>query len=177
MGSKPGPGSSGRSLASRRLEKRCLINLELCWLPRTLRPDFKTIADFRRDNPDAIVNTCCAFMQFCRRANLFAGAIATTDGTKLRAAACRRRIVSRDDVAKEVIGLDRKIGDYLLAMGSADAAETDGVSTKYIQAALDALRNRRNQLTDLAGKKECDDRTLGVDGETEARPMGKRGSP
>lgn len=163
--------------SSRRLEKACLINLELCWLLRTLRPDFKTIADFRRDNPDAIVSTCRAFVQFCRKANLFSGAIAAIDGTKLRAAASRRRIMSREEVAKEVVELDRRIGDYLLALDSADTTETDDVSARHTQAALKALRERRNELIDLAGEMECDDRTLGVDGEIEARPMGKRGGP
>jgi transposase len=163
--------------SSRRLEKACHINLELCWLLRTLRPDFKTIADFRRDNPDAIVAVCRAFVQFCRKANLFDGAIATIDGTKLRAAASRRRIMSREEVAKEVTALDRRIGDYLLAMDSADATETDDVSAQHTKAALRALRDRRNELIDLAGEMERDGRTLGVEGEIDARPMGKRSNP
>jgi transposase len=163
--------------SSRRLEKACLINLELCWLLRTLRPDFKTIADFRRDNPDAIAGVCRAFVQFCRKANLFAGAIAAIDGTKLRAAASRRRIMSREEVAKEIIDLDRRIGDYLLAMDTADATETDDVSAQHTKAALQALRDRRDGLIDLAGEMEREDRKLGVEGEIEARPMGKRGGP
>ena len=57
--------------SSRRLERECSRNVEVMWLLRRLAPDFKTIADFRRDNGAAIVGTCRAFVLFCRDQGLF----------------------------------------------------------------------------------------------------------
>lgn len=160
--------------SSRRLEKACLINLEMVWLLRTLAPDYKTIADFRRDNNAGVTGACRAFVRFCREANLFAAQVAqvTVDGTKLRAAASRKRIMSKADVVAETVELDRRIGDYLLAMDDADAAETDDTSDQRTKAALKQLKTRRNELLELAANMAADERELGVDGEPEARPMG-----
>jgi transposase len=57
--------------SSRKLERECGRNVELMWLLRRLAPDFKTVADFRRDNGPGIVGTCRAFVLFCRRQGLF----------------------------------------------------------------------------------------------------------
>jgi transposase len=160
--------------SSRKLEKACRTNLEIIWLLRTLAPDYKTIADFRRDNHTGIVGTCRAFVQFCREANLFAVQIArvTVDGTKLRAAASRRRVMSQTEIAAEAVALDRQIGDYLLTMNATDEAETDDRSDEQTEAALKQLKARRSALIDLAGEMALEERDLGVLGETEARPMG-----
>jgi len=57
--------------SSRRLERECHCNIEVLWLLNRLTPDFKTIADFRRDNRDAIARVCRTFVQFCRQQGLF----------------------------------------------------------------------------------------------------------
>jgi transposase len=160
--------------SSRRLEKACRINLEIIWLLRTLTPDYKTIADFRRDNNAGITGACRAFVQFCRKANLFAAQVAQVaiDGTKLRAASSRKRVMSKQDVAAETVELDRRIGDYLMAMDDADATETDDTSDRQTTAALKELKARRNELLELAAEMAAAERDLGVDGEPEARPMG-----
>lgn len=71
--------------SSRKLEKACRTNLEIISLRRTLHPDYKTIADFRRDNYTGIVGTSRGFVQFCREASLFAAQIARVciDGKQL----------------------------------------------------------------------------------------------
>ncbi len=160
--------------SSRRLEKACRINLEIVWLLRKLAPDYKTIADFRRDNNAGITGACRAFVQFCRRANLFAAQLAQVaiDGTKLRAAASRKRVMSEKEVAGETVELDRRIGDYLMAMDDADAGETDDTSDRQTMAALTELKARRHELLELAAEMAAGERDLGVDGEPEARPMG-----
>ena len=60
-----------RVRSSRRLEAECHRNIESIWLLRTLKPDFKTIADFRRDNRDAFKAVFRQFVLLCRRLNLF----------------------------------------------------------------------------------------------------------
>ncbi len=161
--------------SSRKLEQACLINLEIIWLTCALRPDFKTIADFRRDNPIGITGACRSFVRFCRKMGLFAQAVATIDGTKLRAAASRRKVMTKEEVTAETIKLDAQIGAYLTAMDAADATETNDTSDKRTKPALHALeklRARRAELMELYDTMASDERELGVLGEPEARPMG-----
>jgi transposase len=78
-------GYLNRIQSSRRLEREAQRNVELMWLTGRLSPDFKTIADFRRDNGPAIRNVCREFVLLCRRLNLFSQAIVAIDGSKFKA--------------------------------------------------------------------------------------------
>lgn len=158
--------------SSRRLEKACRINLEVIWLLRRLTPDFKTIADFRRDNHPGITGACKAFVQFCRKAGLFEGSTAVIDGSKIAAVASRKKVMTAAEVAAETVALDRKIGAYLAALDTADASEGDDVSDQRTRAALAALKRQRGELEELAETMAAEERELGVLGEPEARPMG-----
>ena len=71
--------------SSRRLEREAGRNVELMWLTGRLAPDFKTIADFRRDNGLAIRAACRQFVELCRRLELFTHAVAAIDGSKFKA--------------------------------------------------------------------------------------------
>src|SRR3974390_2486718 len=87
--------------SSRRLERECSRNVEVMWLLRRLGPDFKTIADFRRDNGAAIVGTCRAFVLFCRDQGLFTARLVALDGSKFRAAARGQRVMGGRGRAEE----------------------------------------------------------------------------
>jgi len=78
-------GYLNRIQSSRRLEREAQRNLELMWLTERLAPDFKTIADFRRDNGCAIRNVCRQFVELCRQLNLFSNAVVAIDGSKFKA--------------------------------------------------------------------------------------------
>src|SRR5438445_4957469 len=67
-------GYLNRVQSSRRLERECQRNIELVWLTGHLAPDFKTIADFRKDNGEAIRKVCREFVTLCRRVNLLSDA-------------------------------------------------------------------------------------------------------
>jgi len=85
-------GYLNRIPSSRRLERETQRNMELMWLMGRLMPDFKTIADFRRDNGPAIRAVCTQFVILCRRLNLFTQAIVAIDGSKFKAVNNRTRI-------------------------------------------------------------------------------------
>jgi transposase len=78
-------GYLNRIASSRRLEREAQRNLEVVWLTGRLAPDFKTIADFRRDNGPAIRATCRQFVLLCREFGLFAEALVAIDGSKFKA--------------------------------------------------------------------------------------------
>jgi transposase len=165
-------GYLNQTRSSRRLEKACRTNLEVIWLLRRLTPDFKTIADFRRDNHAGITGACKTFVRFCRDAGLFEGATAVIDGTKVAAAASRKKVMSATEIAAETVALDRKIAAYLAALDASDATERDDDDDTGTQAALAKLKQRRAELVELAETMAADERDLGVVGEPEARPMG-----
>lgn len=78
-------GYLNRIQSSRRLERETQRNIELMWLTGRLMPDFKTIADFRRDNGPAIRAACAQFVVLCRQLNLFTRAVVAIDGSKFKA--------------------------------------------------------------------------------------------
>lgn len=78
-------GYLNRIASSRRLERECQRNVELMWLTGRLAPDFKTIADFRRDNSAGIRNVCRRFVMLCRDLKLFSQAAVAIDGSKFKA--------------------------------------------------------------------------------------------
>src|SRR2546426_7588297 len=82
-------GYLNRLQSSRRLERETHRNVELMWLTGRLTPDFKTIADFRKDNGPAIRRACRQFIALCRQLGLFAHAVAAIDGSKFKAANAR----------------------------------------------------------------------------------------
>jgi len=78
-------GYLNRIQSTRRLEREAQRNVELMWLTGRLAPDFKTIANFRRDNGVAIRNVCRQFIGLCRKLNLFTQGVVAIDGSKFKA--------------------------------------------------------------------------------------------
>jgi Transposase DDE domain/Transposase domain (DUF772) len=159
--------------SSRRLERECGRNVELMWLLGRLGPDFKTIADFRRDNGKAIIAVGRALVRFCRGRGLFTARLLALDGTKMRAVASPRRVMNAKELAAEQARVEAQIATYLTALDAADAAEPEEADAAATQAALAALRQRQAELQALAQQLLREERTTVVDGEPEARQMGK----
>ena len=118
-------GYLNRIQSSRRLEREAQRNLELIWLTGRLAPDFKTIADFRKDNGGAITAVCSRFVALCRNMKVFSHAIVAIDGSKLKAVNSRdrnftvgkikgRRQQLEDSVARYLAELDRSDRDPTL---------------------------------------------------------------
>jgi transposase len=157
--------------SSRRLERECYRNVEVMWLLHRLAPDFKTIADFRRDNGAAIVGACRAFVLFCRDQGLFTARLVALDGSKFRAATSAKRVMGRREIVEKAARIDRRIAEYLADLDESDARELDEVPSATA-AALAALKAQRIELDRLATQLEAEDRNTLVEGEPDARPMG-----
>lgn len=95
------------------------------WLLNRLAPDFKTIADFRKDNATAFSATCRAFVQFCRAAGLVKGDLVAIDGSKFLAVASARRYISTKHHKRDQEKLDPRIAKYLGGLKSADRDENE----------------------------------------------------
>jgi transposase len=102
-------GYLNRVRSSRRLEAEATRNLELIWLLRGLRPDYKTIADFRRDNQSAFKAVFRAFVVLCRKLDLFGRELLAVDGTRLKAVNNPRRNFSRDKLARYIAAANERL--------------------------------------------------------------------
>lgn len=157
--------------SSRRLERECKRNIEVMWLVCRLAPDHKAIADFRRDNGPAIVGACRAFVLFCRDQGLFTARLVSIDGAKFRATASTLRVLDKRRIDEEAEKIDTGIARYLAELDREDAKEPDDEDGATARA-FEALKERRAHLDRLSAYLDQDDRSLVVDGELDARPMG-----
>ena len=113
-------GYLNRIQSSRRLERETQRNLELIWLTGRLTPDFKTIANFRKDNGPAIRATCRQFVLLCRKLDLFSDALVAIDGSKFKAVNNRDKNFTPYKLQKRIEQIEASIARYLAAMETAD---------------------------------------------------------
>ena len=117
-------GYLNRIQSSRRLERETQRNVELMWLTGKLMPDFKTIADFRKDNGAAIRSVCREFIQLCRQLHLFTEAIVAIDGSKFKAVNNRDRNFTERKLKDRLAHLQTNIDQYLVTLDRADREPT-----------------------------------------------------
>src|SRR5215472_12267866 len=113
-------GYLNRIPSSRRLERECQRNIELIWLTRQLAPDFKTIADFRRDNGKAIHEVCRTFVALCRELDLLSSASVAIDGSKFKAVNARDKNFTEAKMKRRLERIDESIARYLSQLETAD---------------------------------------------------------
>ena len=113
-------GYLDRLQSSRRLERETQRNVELIWLTGRLSPDFKTIADFRKDNGKAIRRVCREFVLLCRNMDLFTDALVAIDGSKFKAVNGRDRNFTNHKLAARMQQLEESIARYLADLDRAD---------------------------------------------------------
>jgi len=106
--------------SSRRLERECGRNLELIWLTGRLKPDFKTIADFRKDNGPAIRKVCQQFVALCRDIDLLDAEIVAIDGSKFKAVNAKARNYTREKLRRRLGEIDEAIARYLNELDRVD---------------------------------------------------------
>jgi transposase len=165
-------GYANRVRSSRSLEREALRNIEVQWLINRLTPSFKTIADFRKDHPEAIVGATRAFVRFCRGQSLYGAELVAIDGTKIEAVASRKKVVTPKSLAKQIAAIDARVAGHLSAMDVADREEARAEARPGdVAAALEALKQERELLQVHA--KALADKGLNqeVVGETQARLM------
>src|SRR3974390_2783602 len=113
-------GYLNRVPSSRRLERECQRNIELIWLTGQLAPDFKTIADFRKDNGQAIREVCREFVALCRKLDLFSEASVAVDGSKFKAVNARDKNFTEAKMKRRFERIDESIARYLSQLETAD---------------------------------------------------------
>ena len=135
--------------SSRRLEAECRRNLEVIWLLRELKPDFKTIADFRKDNAKAFKSVVREFTRLCRQMDLYGGQLLAVDGSKLKASNARDRNWSQRKLDKQLAATEGKLEEYLKALDEADAKDQPEVppgNAQELAQKIERLKERKSQI-------------------------------
>ncbi|MGH7418873.1 MAG: IS1182 family transposase, partial [Candidatus Rokuibacteriota bacterium] len=162
-----------RIRSSRRLEQETHRNVELMWLLRRLTPDFKTIADFRRDHPEALKRVGREFILLCRRLDLFGGELLAIDGSKFRAVNARDRSYTPARLATLQRDIDRTITRYLRELERQDEAEagTAGPSADALRETIATLEQRRARYETLQQELATSGETARSLTDPDSRPM------
>jgi transposase len=135
--------------SSRRLEAECRRNLEVLWLLRQLAPDFKTIADFRKDNAAAFKAVVREFTRLCRQLDLFGGQLLAIDGTRIKAQNAPDKNWSQTKLDKQLAHVEARLEEYLKALEAADAqpeAAPHAPSATEVKEKIARLQERQTQI-------------------------------
>jgi transposase len=149
-------GYLNRIQSSRRLERECQRNVELMWLTGRLAPDFKTIADFRRDNGKGIRNVCRRFVLLCRELKLFTQAVVAIDGSKFKAVNNRERNYTPGKIERREREIEESIQRYLDALETADRTQPIEIQakTERLQGKIQKMRQRMQDLQKIKAQLE-----------------------
>lgn len=149
-------GYLNRIRSSRKLETEAARNLELLWLLRKLKPDFKTIADFRKDNNEAIKKVFKEFNMLCKDWDLFGQEVIAVDGSKFRASNSKRNNYSKKKIKRHLKYIDEKIDSYMNELDKNDQDEEDIriPSEEEIKKRIKDLENRKQKYETLQQKIE-----------------------
>ena len=151
-------GYLNRIQSSRRLEREAGRNVELMWLLGRLAPDFKTIADFRKDNTDSIKRVCREFVLICKKLNLFSDSLVAIDGSKFKAVNNRNRNFTPAKIKLRLKQIDESINRYLGQIESADRVELStakekkerlGIKIEKLKKEVEQLNKIQEQLKEL----------------------------
>jgi transposase len=169
-------GYLNRVQSSRRLEIEAQRNVELMWLTGRLAPDFKTIADFRKDNGEAIRLVCREFVMLCRKFNLFANAFVAIDGSKFKAVNSRDRNFTRAKMKRRLAEVEASIDRYLEQLAAADHAEPAEDKTQRLEDKIAAMRKEMARLKKLEARRlSAPDKQISLT-DPDARSMKTRGT-
>jgi transposase len=151
-----------RVRSSRLLEAECHRNVEVIWLTDKQAPDHKTIADFRKDNGQALQAVARQFTLLCRRLALFGAQLVGLDGTKLAAVNSKAANFNENKLQELLARADEQIAAYLQALDQADAAEPARVtlSRSELEARIAALQERKEWHAELLAQLDQDHKQL-----------------
>lgn len=171
-------GYLNRIQSSRRLEREAQRNVELMWLTGRLMPDFKTIANFRKDNGTTIRRVCRQFVVLCQQLGLFSEALVVIDGSKFKAVNNRDRNFTSAKLQRRMEEIESSISRYLTALDTADRQEPSVAQAKAerLHSKIAALKTKMQELRDIEVRLEAaPDKQISLT-DPDARSMMTRGT-
>jgi len=171
-------GYLNRIQSSRRLEREAQRNVELMWLTGRLTPDFKTIANFRRDNGKGIRNVCRQFVVLCQQLDLFSDAVVAIDGSKFKAVNSSDRNFTNAKLKRRMEEIEANISRYLIELDTADRHEPAAAEARStrLNDKIAALKAQMATLKEIEAKLEATGETQISLTDSDARSMKTRGA-
>jgi len=171
-------GYLNRIQSSRRLEREAQRNVELMWLTQRLAPDFKTIANFRKDNGKAIRNVCRQFVVVCQQLDLFSDAVVAIDGSKFKAVNSSDRNFTDAKLKRRMAEIEATISRYLEELDTADRQEPAKAQPRRVRLndKIAALKSQMATLKEIEAKLAETGETQISLSDPDARSMMTRGS-
>src|SRR5208283_1259673 len=153
-----------RVRSSRLLEAECHRNVEVLWLLGKLAPDFKTIADFRKDNLKPLKAVARQFTLLCRKLELFGGELLAVDGSKFAAVNARDQNFNAAKLQDLIARADARLAEYVEQLDRADAVEPGGAapSKSELEQKIAALRERQDWHKELLGQLDAEEKQISV---------------
>jgi transposase len=146
-------GYLNRVQSSRRLEREAGRNVEAMWLTGRLVPDHKTIADFRKDNGEAIGRVCARFIVLCRALDLFGEVSIAIDGSKFKAVNNRDKNFTRAKMERRLAQIEESVARYLRQLDSADRQEASEARATKIARLKEKIAKLKEEMQRLSGLK------------------------
>jgi transposase len=171
-------GYLNRIQSSRRLEREAQRNVEMMWLTGRLTPDFKTIANFRKDNGKAIRNVCRQFIVLCQQLDLFSDAVVAIDGSKFKAVNSSDRNFTRAKLKRRMEEIEANISRYLAELDTADRHEPATAQARSVRLndKIAAMKSQMATLKEIEAKLDATGETQISLTDPDARSMMTRGS-
>ena len=147
--------------------------MELFYLLRKLKPDFRTIADFRKDNAKALKNVFRALVKLCMKLGLYQKELMAVDGSKFRAVDSKDNCYNAEILQKKLTRIDAHIAEYSRQMNKNDASEPDAkkLTPEQIQEVVKELRSRKDTYQEYLKELEESGETQLLLTDPEARRM------
>ncbi len=145
-------GYLNRIQSSRRLERETGRNVELMWLLERLSPDFKTIADLRKDNSKGIKNTCRTFIELCRQMNMFTDTVVAIDDSKFKAVNNSKKNHTPSKVKFHTNRFEKHLAEYLKQLDDVDKKESQTIDDGVINDKITCLKERLIELKAMEEK-------------------------
>jgi transposase len=170
-------GYLNRIQSSRRLEHETQRNVELMWLAGRLTPDFKTIADFRKDNGAAIRSVCRQFILICQRLDMFGDCEVAIDGSKFKAVNNRDKNFTDHKLKARIDQLEENIAQYMEELDRSDRQPALVTKSRvtHIKEKIASLKSQIDGFNELNKQlQEAPDRQISLT-DPDARSMATSG--
>jgi len=139
-------GYLNRIRSSRTLAREIERNVEMMWLCAGLKPSYKTIADFRKENSVPLKKVFREFVLLIKNLDLITGDLVAVDGAFLRANASKNQLILKKSIEKDLKKIDEKVDAYLQSLNFADVQEKPEPGLKVPQNKMASLQEKKAQL-------------------------------
>ncbi|NPA59582.1 MAG: IS1182 family transposase [Epsilonproteobacteria bacterium] len=133
--------------SSRKIEQEISRNIEMMWLSQGLTPSYKTICNFRKDNPKALQIIFKEFSILIKNLKLITGDLVAVDGAFLRANASKNRLIMKKTLKKDIAKIDEDIKNYMSVLETLDKEDKNHTNLKISKEEIEKLKDKQTQLT------------------------------